>query len=98
MRLIGIILLLLLGFAGGYYIGTNRLTVVKDDFSKLKNEMMEKAARLERELTNLRHRDNLIAAKDKLQDAQQALTDKNFGEAQKAVHDAEERIREAEKL
>jgi hypothetical protein len=87
-----------LGFGAGYYVGTNRLDELKRDILKLKNEMTDKAGRLEKELTNLRHRDNLIVAKDKLQDAQRALNDKNFGEAQKAIQDAQEKIREAQKL
>jgi len=97
-KFIGTILILALGFGAGYYVGSNRLNVLKRDISRLKIEMAEKAGRLEQELTSLRHRDHLIVAKDKLQDAQRALTERNFGEAQKALQTAQEEIREAEKL
>lgn len=98
VRLIGVILFLALGFGAGYYVGTNRLDELKRDLLRLKNEMSDKAGRLERELTNLRHRDHLIVAKDKLHDAQQALAERNFGEAQKTIRTAQEEIQEAEKL
>ena len=98
MKLIATILFLALGFGAGYYVGTNRLTELKRDLSRLKVEMADKASRLERELTNLRHRDHLIAAKDKLHDAQRALAERNFGEAQKTIQTAQEEIREAQKL
>jgi len=98
MKLIALILILALGFGAGYYVGTNRLTELKRDLSKLKAEMADKATRLERELINLRYRDHLIVAKDKLHDAQRLLAERNFGEAQKTIQTAQEEIREAQNL
>lgn len=97
-KLIGTVLILAIGFGAGYYVGSNRLNSLKRDISRLKTEMADKAARLEQELTSLRHRDHLIVAKDKLHDAQRALTERNFGDTQKAIQTAQEEIREAEKL
>ena len=98
MKFIATILFLALGFAAGYYVGTNRLNELKRDLLRLKTEMSDKAGRLEQELTNLRHRDHLIVARDKLHDAQRALAERNFGEAQKTIQTAQEEVREAQKL
>ncbi len=97
-KLIGTLLILAIGFGAGYYVGTNRLAELKRDISRLKGELLEKTSRFEQELTTLRHRDHLIEAKDKLHDAQRAVTERNFGDAQKAIQNAQEELREAEKL
>ncbi|HXC61105.1 MAG TPA: hypothetical protein VNV63_00390 [Nitrospiria bacterium] len=97
-KLIGVILILAIGFGAGYYVGTNRMVKLRKDVEKLKVEMEDKVARFEQQLTNLRHRDHLIVAKDKLHEAQRDLTERNFGDAQRAIQNAQEEIREAEKL
>lgn len=97
-KFIGTILILALGFGAGYYVGTNRLVELKRDISRLKREMADKVSRFEQELLTLRHRNHVIEAKDKLSEAQKALIERNFGDAQKAIQTAQEEIREAEKL
>ena len=93
-----VILLLAIFFGAGYYLGSNRLTNLNRDISRLKGEMAEKASHFDQELKALRYRNHVMEARDKIHEAQRSLSERNFGNAHKAIRTAQEELQEAAKM
>ncbi|MBI3608368.1 MAG: hypothetical protein HY207_10395 [Nitrospirae bacterium] len=86
---------LALAFAAGYWLGAHRLDVVSDHVKALKNELADKTASLDREMTALKRRAALAEARDAVDRARQALSSKQIGDAEQELTLAAERLQAA---
>ena len=86
---------LALAFAAGYWLGDHRLDDVADRFAALKGDLAEKTASLDRDVAVLKRRAALAEARDAVNRAGEALGKKNFGDAEREIALALERVRGA---
>lgn len=95
MRGLLIILLFVLTFAAGYFIGGSGTKEIKSSYLSLKEEMSAKTRGLEAEISSTRVRLNLVEARDFLGSARESVKEKNFGEAEREIDKAKERVAKA---
>ncbi|HET6370764.1 MAG TPA: hypothetical protein VFG95_06180 [Nitrospiria bacterium] len=92
MRFIGCLILIALSFWAGYYFGERGETPFQKRLLDLRGEFASKTETLQEEVSAARVRMNLSSARDHLIQAEKELVDKNFGEAEKELYQAEERL------
>lgn len=95
MKTLFILLLLLFSFGTGYYFGMSGKIEIKNNFTRLKDEMAVKTRGLEAEVSSMRARMNLIEAREFLGMARSEVQNKNFGEAEERINRAKERVAKA---
>ena len=86
---------LALAFSAGYWLGDHRLDGVADRLAALKGDLAEKTASLDHDVTVLKRRAALAEARDAVNRARAALGEKNFGDAEREIALALERVRGA---
>jgi hypothetical protein len=91
-KLILYVIILLLIFGSGYYIGSKKVTIVEERLSKMKSSMEVKILGLEKELSKARVKVKLVEVKDKLLLAKTEVLEKNFGNAGKQIDAAKEAV------
>lgn len=79
-------------FYAGYWLGDHRLDDVRERVATISGELRDKTAALDREMTTLKRRAALAEARDALDRARAALADKNFGDAEREIAAAGERL------
>ncbi len=89
------VIILLLIFGSGYYIGSKKVAVVEERLSKIKSSMEVKILGLEKELSKARVKVKLVEVKDKLLLARTDVIEKNFGNAGKQIDAAKEGVEKA---
>lgn len=89
------VIILLLIFGSGYYIGSKKVGLVEERLSKMKFSMEVKILGLEKELSKARVKVKLVEVKDKLLLARTDVYDKNFGNAGKQIEAAKEAVEKA---
>lgn len=89
-KLILYVIILLLIFGSGYYIGSKKVGLVEERLSKMKSSMEVKILGLEKELSKARVKVKLVEIKDKLLLARTDVLEKNFGNAGKQIDAAKE--------
>lgn len=89
------VIILLLIFGSGYYIGSKKVAVVEERLSKIKSSMEVKILGLEKELSKARVKVKLVEVKDKLLLARTDVIEKNFGNAGKQIDAAKEAVEKA---
>ncbi|MEK6657595.1 MAG: hypothetical protein AABY58_09155 [Nitrospirota bacterium] len=91
-KLILYVIILLLFFGSGYYIGSKKVGLVEERLSKMKSSMDVKIIGLEKELSKARVKVKLVEVKDKLLQARTDVIEKNFGNAGKQIDAAKEAV------
>lgn len=91
-KLILYVIILLLIFGSGYYIGSKKVGLVEERLSKMKSSMEVKILGLEKELSKARVKVKLVEVKDKLLQARTDVMEKNFGNAGKQIDAAKEAV------
>lgn len=91
-KLILYVIILLLFFGSGYYIGSKKVGLVEERLSKMKSSMEVKILGLEKELSKARVKVKLVEVKDKLLQARTDVMEKNFGNAGKQIDAAKEAV------
>lgn len=91
-KLIIYVIILLLFFGSGYYIGSKKVGLVEERLSKMKSSMEVKILGLEKELSKARVKVKLVEIKDKLLLARTDVLEKNFGNAGKQIDAAKEAV------
>ena len=91
-KLILYVIILLLFFGSGYYIGSKKVGLVEERLSKMKSSMEVKILGLEKELSKARVKVKLVEVKDKLLQARTDIIEKNFGNAGKQIDAAKEAV------
>ena len=91
-KLILYVIILLLIFCSGYYIGSKKVGLVEERLSKMKSSMEVKILGLEKELSKARVKVKLVEIKDKLLLARTDVMEKNFGNAGKQIDAAKEAV------
>ncbi|MEK6679101.1 MAG: hypothetical protein AABY39_06765 [Nitrospirota bacterium] len=91
-KLILYVIILLLIFGSGYYIGSKKVGLVEERLSKMKSSMEVKILGLEKELSKARVKVKLVEVKDKLLQARTDIIEKNFGNAGKQIDAAKEAV------
>ena len=91
-KLILYVIILLLIFGSGYYIGSKKVGLVEERLSKMKSSMDVKIIGLEKELSKARVKVKLVEVKDKLLQARTDVIEKNFGNAGKQIDAAKEAV------
>ena len=91
-KLILYVIILLLIFGSGYYIGSKKVGLVEERLSKMKSSMEVKILGLEKELSKARVKVKLVEIKDKLLQARTDAMEKNFGNANKQIDAAKEAV------
>mgnify|MGYP003394193670 FL=1 len=91
-KLILYVIILLLIFGSGYYIGSKKVGLVEERLSKMKSSMEVKILGLEKELSKARVKVKLVEIKDKLLLARTDVMEKNFGNAGKQIDAAKEAV------
>lgn len=89
------VIILLLIFGSGYYIGSKKVGLVEERLSKMKSSMEVKILGLEKELSKARVKVKLVEVKDKLLLARTDVYEKNFGNAGKQIEAAKEAVEKA---
>lgn len=89
------VIILLLIFSSGYYIGSKKVGLVEERLSKMKSSMEVKILGLEKELSKARVKVKLVEVKDKLLLARTDVYEKNFGNAGKQIEAAKEAVEKA---
>jgi hypothetical protein len=95
LKSLGLLVVILLSFLGGYYLGSNRLVEVSNTLSALKQEVTLKTSSLEREVNRLRLRMSLVDIRDHLINTKEEFNRRNFGIAQKEVKEAKAKVAKA---
>jgi len=86
---------LALAFTAGYWLGDHRLDDVSDHVKGLKDELADKTASIDREMTALKRRAALMEARDAVNRAREALGRKQIGDAEEELALAVERLQAA---
>lgn len=89
------VIILLLIFGSGYYIGSKKVGLVEERLTKMKSSMEVKILGLEKELSKARVKVKLVEVKDKLLQARIDVLEKNFGNAGKQIEAAKEAVEKA---
>lgn len=77
-KLILYVIILLLFFGSGYYIGSKKVGLVEERLSKMKSSMDVKIIGLEKELSKARVKVKLVEVKDKLLQARTDVIEKTL--------------------
>jgi hypothetical protein len=92
LKLIGLVVLVGAGFAGGYYLGQRPVGDLKSTVVQLSRNVLDTTLGAER---NLRMRQGLVDAKSGLLQAKSEMLDRNYGDATKALSQTVERLEQA---
>src|SRR3990167_2480257 len=84
-----------LAFAAGYWLGDHRLDDVADRLASLQGDPGGKKPSLSRDVAVLKRRAALAEARDAVNRAGEALGEKNFGDAEREIALALDRVRVA---
>jgi|GEM_PF-1937112 len=98
LRFIGLCVILSLFFAAGFYLGRGGRFSIPKELSDLKEEMSFKGESLHDEIASTRVRMTLLEAKDHLLQADMELDNRNFGEAEREIALAEQKMTKATEL
>lgn len=82
LKLIGLVVLVGIGFGLGYYFGQRPVTDLKNALTDLTRNVLGTTLGVER---NLRMRQGLVDAKSRLIQAKSEMLDRNYGNAAKAL-------------
>jgi hypothetical protein len=82
LKLIGLVVLVGVGFGLGYYFGQRPVTDLKNAVTDLTRNVLDTTVGVER---NLRVRQGLVDAKSRLIQAKSEMLDRNYGNAAKAL-------------
>jgi hypothetical protein len=82
LKLIGLVVLVGVGFGLGYYFGQRPVTDLKNAVTDLTRNVLDTTLGVER---NLRVRQGLVDAKSRLIQAKSEMLDRNYGNAAKAL-------------
>lgn len=95
LRFLGMIVLLGITFAAGYYVGRQGPDAVFTKARQIGAEVVAKTSGVERDVTL---RMSLVNAKEKLIQAKSDLLDKNYGRAEAALGEAAEHLSSAKRV